>query len=157
MKKRYILIVLVVFGILFWALTKAVPKTPVVTIPDTMTPDKAPAEKVDRIVVASPLPESTVSASPVIIKGRARGTWFFEATAPVDIVNWDGLIIGQGYISVDAPYSWMTTDFVPFTGTITYDATQLGAYKYGWIIMKKDNPSGDPALDESLEFKILFP
>lgn len=157
MKKRYILIVLVVFGILFWALTKAVPKTPIVTVPDTMTPDKAPAEKVDRIVVASPLPESTVSASPVIIKGRARGTWFFEATAPVDIVNWDGLIIGQGYISVDAPYSWMTTDFVPFTGTITYDATQLGAYKYGWIIMKKDNPSGDPALDESLEFKILFP
>lgn len=157
MKKRYILIVLVVFGILFWALTKAVPKTPVVTVPDTMTPDMTPAEKPDRIVVASPLPESTVSASPVTIKGRARGTWFFEASAPVDIVNWDGLIIGQGYISVDAPYSWMTTDFVPFTGTITYDATQLGPYKYGWIIMKKDNPSDDPALDESLEFKILFP
>lgn len=157
MKKRYILIILVVFGVLFWALTKAVPKEPVVNVPDTMMPDKAPAEKVDRIVVTSPLPESTVSSSPITIKGRARGNWFFEASAPVDIVNWDGLIIGQGYVTVDEPYEWMTMEFVPFTGTVSYDASQLGPYNYGWIIMKKDNPSGESQFDEALEFKIFFP
>ena len=91
MKKRYIIIVLVVFGVLFWALTKAVPKSPVVGNPDiTLAPDPAPAEKVGVIVVTSPLPESTVAASPIVIKGKARGNWFFEASAPVDIVNWDG-------------------------------------------------------------------
>lgn len=157
MKKRYIFVILVVFGLLFWALTKAVPEAPIVTAPDTMAPDVAPAEKPGKIVVSFPLPESTISASPVTIKGRAVGNWFFEASAPVDIVNWDGLIIGQGYVTVDAPYDWMTTDFVPFTGTVSYDATQLGPYKYGWIIMKKDNPSGEPQFDDALEFKILFP
>lgn len=159
MKKRYILLVLVVFGILFWALTKAVPtKAPVVTKPDdTMAPEPAPAQKEGLITVYSPLPESTVSASPVSIKGKAVGNWFFEASAPVDIVNWDGLIIGQGYVTVDEGYNWMTTDMVPFSGTVSYDASKLGAYKYGWIIVKKDNPSGEPQFDDSLEFKVLFP
>jgi Immunoglobulin-like domain of bacterial spore germination len=116
-----------------------------------------PAQKEGKIVVSSPLPNSTLSVSPVIIKGKAVGNWFFEASAPVDIVNWDGLIIGQGFVKVDAGYDWMTTVMVPFTGTISYDASQLGPYKYGWIIMKKDNPSGGSQFDDSLEFKILFP
>lgn len=162
MKKRYILlIIIVVFGLLFWAITwdstKDVPPLPDNTPPVSLEPEQKPAELADKIVVASPLPESTVSASPIIIKGRARGTWFFEASASVDIVNWDGLIIGKGYVTVDEGYSWMTTDFVPFTGSVTYDATKLTPYKYGWIIMRKDNPSGEPQFDASLEFKILFP
>ncbi len=160
MKKRYLIIILViVFGVLFWALTsdfaKRIP-TPNDNVPVEPEPLKQ-AQKVGLIVVTSPLIESTVSASPIIVKGRAVGNWFFEASAPVDVVNWDGLIIGQGHVEVDAGYSWMTSDFVPFTGSITYDASQLGAYKYGWIIMRKDNPSGEPQFDDSLEFKILFP
>jgi hypothetical protein len=122
-----------------------------------MTPEVLPAQKDDLIIVSSPLPESTVGASPVVVKGRARGNWFFEASAPVNIVNWDGLIIGEGYMTVDDGYDWMTTEYVPFTGTISYDATQLGPYKYGWIILKKDNPSGEPQFDNALEFKIFFP
>jgi hypothetical protein len=159
MKKRYIIIFLVVvFGVLFWALTKSVPEaTEEITPAQTLTPEAKPAEKAGFIVVNSPLPESTVSASPITIKGRAVGNWFFEASAPVDIVNWDGLIIGQGYVTVDQGYDWMTTDMVPFTGTVSYDANQLAPYKYGWIIMRKDNPSGESQFDNSLEFKILFP
>lgn len=156
MKKRYIVIVLVVFGVLFWALAKAVPKTPVVSV-DNQNPAPVLAQKDDMIVVSSPAIDSTISTSPVVIKGRARGNWFFEASAPVTVVNWDGLIIGEGYISVDEGYDWMTTEYVPFTGTISYDASQIGVYKHGWIIMKKDNPSGEPQFDNSLEFKIFFP
>jgi hypothetical protein len=157
MKKRYILFIVVIFGILFWAITRKAPEAPVVLPDETLAPTVKPAEKEGLIVVTSPLPESTVSASPIVIKGKAKGTWFFEASAPVDIVNWDGLIIGQGYVMVDEGYSWMTTDMVPFTGTVSYDATKLAPYKYGWIIMKKDNPSGEPQFDDALEFKILFP
>lgn len=159
MKRRYIVILLVlIFGALFWALTKKTPETVVVVEPlPTLAPEVKPAEKAGRIVVTTPLPETNVGSSPVTIKGRAVGNWFFEASAPVDIVNWDGLIIGSGYVMVDEGYSWMTTDMVPFTGTVSYDATKLAPYKYGWIIMKKDNPSGEPQFDEALEFKILFP
>ena len=159
MKKRYILIILVVFGVMFWALTRAVPTSaPVVISPAEGIP-VAPtmAQKLGVIEVSYPLPETTISASPMTITGKAKGNWFFEATAPVSIVNWDGLIIGQGYIKVDQGYDWMTTDMVPFTGTISYDASQIGMYKYGWVIVKKDNPSDDPKFDDSLEFKILFP
>ncbi len=159
MKKRYIVIVLVVFAVLFWALTKAVPQNPPVNSPDvdTETPTPVLAQKDDMIIVSSPAIDSTISTSPVVIKGRARGNWFFEASAPVTVVNWDGLIIGEGYISVDEGYDWMTTEYVPFTGTISYDASQIGVYNYGWIIMKKDNPSDEPQFDNSLEFKIFFP
>ncbi len=144
---------------MFWALTRAVPTSAPVVAPPTVGAgvDAAPAEKPGIITVNSPLPNSTITTSPFVIKGKAKGNWFFEASAPVSVVNWDGLIIGQGYIKVDDGFDWMTTDMVPFTGTISYDSSQLGAYKYGWIILKKDNPSGEPQFDDSLEFKILFP
>jgi hypothetical protein len=160
MKKPYIIfIILVVLGLLAWvimqATTEKTPEVPVVPIDDPVLVQ--PAEKPNLITVSQPLPDSTVSASPLVVKGRARGQWFFEATAPVSLVNWDGLIIGEGYIQVDEGYEWMTTDFVPFTGTITYDASQLGAYKHGWIILKKHNASGEPQFDDALEFKIFYP
>lgn len=160
MKKPYIFfIVLVVLGLLAWVIMQATtdktPEVPVVPISDPVLVQ--PAEKPNLITVSQPLPDSTVSASPIIIKGRARGPWFFEATAPVSVVNWDGLIIGEGYIQVDEGSEWMTTEFVPFTGTISYDASQLGAYKHGWIILKKSNASGEPQFDDALEFKIFFP
>ena len=160
MKKRYLVIfALVAFALIFWGLTRGISKAPVLENPntDSLAPEVLPAQKEGKIVVSSPLPESTVSASPIVIKGKAVGNWFFEATAPVEVVNWDGLIIGQGYIKVNDGYDWMTTEMVPFTGTISYDASQLGPYKYGWIIMRKDNPSGEPQFDDALEFKILFP
>lgn len=162
MKRRYmLLILLVVFGLFFWVIvrdsTKNIgvpPKNPPV---DSIAPEKKPAEKPDLLVVSSPLPETLISDSPLVIRGKARGKWFFEATAPVSVVNWDGLIIGEGYIKVNEGYDWMTTDFVPFTGTISYDATALGPYNYGFVILKKNNASDDPQFDDSLEFKILFP
>lgn len=159
MKRRFMILILVIaFGFMFWAITRdynPVVQKPAEQNPVVLTPVKA--EKAGIIVVDSPTVDSTVTASPLVIKGKAKGSWFFEATAPVSIVNWDGLIIGEGYIKVDEGYDWMTTEMVPFTGTISYDASQLGAYKYGWIIMKKDNPSGEPQFDDSLEFKIFFP
>jgi hypothetical protein len=153
-----ILILVVAFGFMFWAITRDYKPTAAKPVEENPAPVAlVAAQKEGIIIVNSPLIDSTVSASPVVIKGRAKGNWFFEASAPVDIVNWDGLIIGEGYVTVDQGYDWMTTDMVPFTGTVSYDAAQLGAYKYGWIIMKKDNPSGEPQFDDSLEFKIFFP
>jgi Immunoglobulin-like domain of bacterial spore germination len=160
MKRRYMIsILIVVFGILFWAITRDYAnKIPEPIVKDiSIAPKVLPAQKPDVIIVSSPLPESTVTTSPIVIKGKVRGNWLFEATAPVVVVNWDGLIIGEGYIKADEGNDWMTTNFVPFTGTISYDKTKLGAYNYGSIILKKNNASGEPQYDDSLEFKILFP
>jgi hypothetical protein len=63
---------------------------------------------------SSPLPMSS-NTSPITISGTARGNWFFEGSFPISIVNWDGLIIGEGI--AQAQGEWMTENFVPFTAT----------------------------------------
>jgi hypothetical protein len=157
MKKRYwVIIVLAIFGLVIWGLS-GISDTQVVAPTDDKKdePIIEKASKENIIYIDSPYINQKVS-SPVTVKGKARGNWFFEASAPVDIVNWDGLIIGEGYMTVDEGYNWMTTDLVPFTGTIKYDASQLGAYDYGWVIFKKDNPSGESKFDDSLEMRVLL-
>jgi hypothetical protein len=107
------------------------------------------------IKVTSPLPNGTIQ-SPLEVRGEARGYWFFEATAPVVIVDWDGLIIAEGYIEAEG--DWMTEEFVPFTGTIEFDVADIrGGYSNeGTIIFHNHNASDLPEHDEVFEFPITF-
>lgn len=107
----------------------------------------------DRIRITSPQPGNSLT-SPITVSGIARGNWFFEASAPVLVVDWDGRIIGEGFITAQG--DWMTTEFVPFTGTITYTVDPLTPYNRGAIIFKKDNPSGLPEYDDAREIPITF-
>lgn len=107
------------------------------------------------IRLESPLPYSEV-ASPLAISGKARGNWFFEASFPVFLVDWDGKIIAQGIATAGS--EWMTTDFVPFTATLTFNKADIsGQYSNrGALILKKDNPSGLPQYDDALEVPVLL-
>lgn len=109
----------------------------------------------DTIVVSTPAIDATVS-SPLIITGRARGPWYFEASFPVTLTNWDGRIIAEGY--AQAQSDWMTTEFVPFTATLTFTTPTAGdpAKNRGTLILKKDNPSGLPENDMALEIPVEF-
>lgn len=105
----------------------------------------------DKIILNYPKPNDVIS-SPLVITGQARGTWFFEASFPVVLTDWDGLIIASGI--AQAKGDWMTEKFVPFEATLTFDTP---AYKNnGSLILKKDNPSGLPEHDAALEIPILF-
>ncbi len=113
--------------------------------------------KADLIRLTSPQPLATVN-SPLIIEGEARGYWFFEASFPVSLVNWDGLIIADGIATADG--EWMTEEFVPFTAELVFENNFAPGtpdfMKKGAIILKKDNPSGLPENDDALEVPILF-
>lgn len=109
--------------------------------------------KKDLIVLTSPKPGSRIT-SPITLTGKARGYWFFEASFPVTVVNWDGLIIGEGVAQADG--EWMTEDFVPFTATVNFTIDPKTPYNRGALILKKDNPSGDPSRDDALEVPIQF-
>lgn len=111
--------------------------------------------KENLIRVTSPLPNSTIS-SPLVITGTARGYWFFEASFPVYLTDWDGKIIAEGFAT--AQDDWMTTEFVPFKATLTYKTSDIsGQYSNrGTLILKKDNPSGLPENDDALEFQVLL-
>jgi len=116
--------------------------------------DTSNVVKNDKIFVTIPIPNSIVT-NPIVIKGEARGNWFFEASFPIIIVDWDGLIVGEGIATAES--EWMTTDFVPFLAEIQYTLATSSLYSTrGAIILKKDNPSGLPENDEAIEIPILF-
>ncbi|MCR4274896.1 MAG: Gmad2 immunoglobulin-like domain-containing protein [Candidatus Campbellbacteria bacterium] len=90
--------------------------------------------------------------SPLIVSGRARGTWFFEGSFPLVLVDWDGLIIAEGFATAQS--EWMTEEFVPFAGTLEFIKPVYG--KNGWLILQKDNPSGLSENDAALEIPVIF-
>ncbi len=113
------------------------------------------AEKTNLIRLDAPRPNEEV-ASPITLTGAARGYWFFEASFPIAVVDWDGKIIGEGFATAQS--EWMTGDFVPFTATITFRAEEIsGQYaRHGALILKRDNPSGLPENDDALEVPVRF-
>lgn len=97
-------------------------------------------------------------SSPLVITGEVSDGWFFEASFPVVLVNWDGLIIGEGLAT--AKGDWMTADYVPFEATLEFskpaNPTNQDFLKRGAIIFQKDNPSGLPQFDAAYELPISF-
>lgn len=84
----------------------------------------------------APLPGDTVT-SPLIVRGSARGTWFFEASFSVRLVTADGRELTSG--AATALGDWMTTDFVPFEATLDY---AVPATTDALLILEKANSSG---------------
>ncbi len=118
-----------------------------VNIKDGACEDAMPAATLD---ITSPRVGATIT-TPVTIQGSAPGPWFFEASFPIDIVDSQKRVIGQGYAQADG--EWMTTGQVPFTAKVTF---KKGTEKSGYIIFKKDNPSGLPQHNASFELPVKF-
>jgi hypothetical protein len=105
----------------------------------------------DEIVLEYPLAEQIIS-SPLTVRGKARGSWFFEASAPVVLTDWDGRMIAQGVVQTKG--DWMTSEFVPFEGTLTFETPSYG--DTGALILQNDNPSGLSSNDKALEISIRY-
>lgn len=107
----------------------------------------------DIIIIDAPSSGDRVT-SPITVSGKARGNWFFEGSFPIVVVNWDGLIIGEGIATAEG--EWMTTEYVPFTGSVFYTLDPNTPYDRGAVIFRKDNPSGLPGNDDAREVPIFF-
>ncbi len=125
--------------------------------PTDITLDPAIVEhiqsKADLIVLNQPRPNDDIR-SPLTITGMARGNWFFEASFPIVLVDWDGRIIAQHYATAQG--EWMTEDFVPFTSTLEFERPDTRVSNRGALILQRDNPSGLPENDDALEIPIFF-
>ena len=94
--------------------------------------------------------------SPLLVTGEARGYWFFEASFPIVLTDWDGRIIAEGHATAEG--DWMTENFVPFTATIEFQmpAGPGGPLNRGTLILMRDNPSGLPEHGAALEIPVVF-
>ena len=104
----------------------------------------------DLIFATAPKPGATLTST-ILLKGFARGSWYFEAVFPIVVINKDGMTIGQGQGRADG--DWMTNAFVPFSTEIDLKAPYSGP---AIIKLEKDNPSGDPSRDASLSIPVTL-
>ncbi len=95
----------------------------------------------DLIVVESPKPNETVGKT-FSVSGQARGTWYFEASFPIEVRDAKGDVVLQTH--ADAEGEWMTEEFVPFKARVELPASFEGK---ATLVLKKDNPSGEPERD----------
>jgi len=107
-------------------------------------------DKSDLIRLSAPRPGATVT-SPLTITGEARGNWYFEASFPVHITDANGNELGV--VPAQAEGEWMTTEFVPFKARLVFSEPTT---ETGFLILKKDNPSGLPEHDDELKIPISF-
>lgn len=104
----------------------------------------------DLIHVTAPLANVFVQ-SPLIVKGEARGNWYFEASFPVKIFDSTGKQLGV--VVAQAQGDWITTNFVPFQATLNFEKPTT---ETGTVVFIKDNPSGLAANDASVVIPVYF-
>lgn len=104
----------------------------------------------DLIVVEHPVP-GAVTGKRVVVNGRARGTWFFEASFPVELLDKDGRNIATGIAQAEG--EWMTENFVPYRVTLEAPSSYVGR---ATLVLHKDNPSGLSEHDASVSIPITI-
>jgi hypothetical protein len=90
--------------------------------------------------------------SPLTLSGEVPGNWSFEASFPVQLTDDDGNVLAEGVAQLEG--DWMTEEMVPFSVTLTFDPPAEGTA--GFLILKKDNPSGLPENDDSVSIPVTF-
>jgi hypothetical protein len=103
----------------------------------------------NNIKITQPMSDDTVS-SPMEITGTAKGTWFFEGSFPVKLVDKNGKTIAE--VPAQALREWMTTDFVPFRAILDFSAPSGSE---GTLILSRDDPSGQ-AMPEEVRIPVIL-
>ena len=103
--------------------TEATPSSTLATI--------TPAFVLDNIV------PNQIVKSPLSISGSALGSWFFEGSFPVKVVDEANKVLGQSI--AQAQGEWTTTSPVTFTSNLKFKSTTSTR---GLLIFERDNPSG---------------
>ncbi|MBD3247887.1 hypothetical protein GF382_01195 [Candidatus Falkowbacteria bacterium] len=114
---------------------------------------KSVSEKKGLVEVHSPKLGQSVS-SPLVVEGEAKNNWFFEASFPVVLVDWDGRIMAEAPAMTSE--NWMSDGLHSFRSELEFDLTEENFIPRGTLIIKKSNPSGLPDNADSLEVPVYF-
>lgn len=106
-------------------------------------------EKMDLIRIENPRPNQKIT-SPLRVAGEARGTWYFEATFPIKLVDNNGNVISENFSQAQG--EWMSEEFVPFEGKLIFTTDK----SEGKLILERSNPSGLSENADQLEIPVQF-
>lgn len=165
MKKTFFLIVVVALLAVAGALYFLPPKdkventqntdtaTPTTTTPSTnqTNNDNNPPLPDSPEILVSNIKDNDVIKSPLHIEGQVLGTWMFEASFPVTILDANKKTVARGPAMTSD--NWMTTDFVNFSIDLSF---KKPATPTGFILFENDNPSGLPENAKAYMMPIRF-
>jgi hypothetical protein len=95
--------------------------------------------------------QSAVVSSPLEVRGRAPGSWSFEADFPVEILDADRRSVAEGFATMQG--EWMTEDNVDFVGEVEFAPPTSAT---GFVVLHKANPSGLEKNDDAVEIPVRF-
>jgi len=104
----------------------------------------------DLIQVTFPRPGAEIT-SPLQIRGKARGTWYFEGDFPVRLFDAQGNEIAIAIATAQG--EWMTEDWVDFEATMEFEVPTSGD---GVLVFQKSNPSDMRELDREYRMEVGF-
>lgn len=102
------------------------------------------------IVVDLPYPGAVVGKDFSVV-GKARGTWYFEASFPIEVLDKNGETLVRGVAQAEG--EWMTENFVEFKSDIKVPQSYIGP---ATLILRNDNPSGLAQNERSVSFPIVI-
>ena len=102
------------------------------------------------IFVLTPKTDEVVQ-SPLMIEGKAKVPWFFEAEFKAELYDENKNLLGTGILT--AQDDWMKEDFVPFKGEIEFK--EPSGY-FGVLRFMSANPSGLPEQQKQFEVVVRF-
>lgn len=106
----------------------------------------------EEILILNNFRENDLLESGFIVEGKIKDAFFFEGVFPIEIQDSNGFTLGKTF--VNAQTDWMTSDYVEFkTEPLIFDKKENSN---GYLVFKKDNPSGLPENDKEIKIKVRF-
>ncbi|HUS21286.1 MAG TPA: Gmad2 immunoglobulin-like domain-containing protein [Aeromicrobium sp.] len=102
------------------------------------------------VTVTEPRSGDTI-ASPLKVRGVVPGSWSFEASFPIEILDADRKPVADTFATISG--DWMTEKPVKFTASLPFHAPVSDR---GFVVIHKANPSGDQATDDAVEIPVRF-
>lgn len=103
----------------------------------------------DEVIILNPKQNQLVSST-LKVEGQALGSWFFEASLPVKLMDSNNEVIVSHYGT--ALDDWMTEKPVKFSSDLVFSTNATS----GFLVISKDNPSSLPQNDASVSVPVRF-
>lgn len=104
----------------------------------------------NEIEVVNPRPGQVVTSS-LVVTGKARGSWFWETSFPIELRDANGKELGNAIATAQG--EWMTEEFVQFHAEMIFSAPTTSE---GKLILRNGNASGLPENAKEVTIPVTF-